>query len=60
MQLVAALLHMHRHGWCHLDVSPENCMVDGDRLVLIDFGCAQQAPPGGIFEAGHSRPGKEG
>jgi len=43
-QLVAALAHCHRRGVAHRDLKPENLVVavaaDGERLRLMDFGCA--------------------
>jgi len=46
-QLFDALLHMHSHDVCHLDVYPENIMVSKDGLVtLIDLGCASKGGSG--------------
>lgn len=37
-QLVEALAHCHQRGVCHLDVKPENILVDPSwRIKLIDF-----------------------
>ncbi|CEP03123.1 hypothetical protein PBRA_009341 [Plasmodiophora brassicae] len=38
--LVTALLHLHKHGYLHRDVKPENMLLSesGD-LLLADFGC---------------------
>jgi hypothetical protein len=34
--------YLHGRGWAHLDVKPENVMIiDGQRIVLADFGIAQ-------------------
>lgn len=39
--LLLGLWHMHQAGIYHLDVKPDNLVVDKDGLVyLIDFGCA--------------------
>jgi len=46
-QLAAALAHCHRRGVAHLDLKPENLAVGGgdggERLRLMDFGCASRA-----------------
>ena len=44
----AALEHMHRLGYVHLDVTPQNIfLTDDGEVKLIDFGIAQKAfiPP---------------
>ncbi len=43
-QVAAALEHMHRLGYVHLDITPQNLFLttDGD-VKLIDFGIAQHA-----------------
>jgi len=45
-QLIAGLRHLHRHvGICHRDLSPENIMIDGNRLCLIiDMGMCLRIP----------------
>jgi serine/threonine protein kinase len=44
VQVVEATAHLARHGVVHCDLKLNNFMVDpsssGDRVVLIDFGCA--------------------
>ena len=48
-QLCSAIGYLHRHGWLHLDLKPDNLIADGGRLKLIDFSIAQR--PGKV-EAG--------
>lgn len=45
--LFRGLETVHAHGVLHRDVKPANLMVDGDRLVLLDFGLSRSAllPP---------------
>jgi serine/threonine protein kinase len=45
-QLGSVLGYMHRQGWVHLDVKPDNVVVQEGRAVLIDLGLATR--PGHI------------
>ena len=34
-----ALLHIHKHGFVHMDICPNNIMILNDnRVVVVDFG----------------------
>ena len=40
IQLCEIIEYLHRNGILYLDVKPENVMICGDKLALIDFGGA--------------------
>lgn len=40
IQLCDIIEYLHQNGILYLDVKPENIMIQGDRLSLIDFGGA--------------------
>ncbi|MEL6106900.1 MAG: serine/threonine-protein kinase [Planctomycetota bacterium] len=40
LRILDALAHSHRRGWLHLDIKPENIMLEDSRTWLIDWGCA--------------------
>jgi len=41
IQLTEAVSHLHRHGFCHMDIKPDNIMLNREgEIVLIDFGMA--------------------
>jgi eukaryotic-like serine/threonine-protein kinase len=44
-QLCSAVGYLHRQGWLHLDLKPDNLIADGRRLKLIDFSIAQRPGP---------------
>ena len=41
-QLCSAIGYLHRHGWLHLDLKPDNLIADLGRLKVIDFSIAQR------------------
>jgi eukaryotic-like serine/threonine-protein kinase len=41
-QLCSAIGYLHRQGWLHLDLKPDNLIADGGRLKVIDFSIAQR------------------
>jgi serine/threonine protein kinase len=41
-QLCSAVGYLHRRGWLHLDLKPDNLIADGGRLKVIDFSIAQR------------------
>ena len=44
VQLGAVLAYLHKHGWLHLDVKPENVVAEHGKAVLLDLSLA--ARPG--------------
>jgi serine/threonine protein kinase len=44
-QLCSAVGYLHRKGWLHLDIKPDNLIADGGRLKLIDLSIAQRPGP---------------
>ncbi len=38
---VQDFIHNQKPPLCHLDIKPANIMVDGDKVVLIDFGASK-------------------
>lgn len=41
-QTMQALHHVHKHGYFHRDMKPENLLVTGDLVKLADFGLARE------------------
>jgi|Transcript_104724 protein kinase len=41
-QTLQALLHVHKNGYFHRDMKPENLLVRGDVVKLADFGLARE------------------
>jgi len=50
-QLASVLGYLHRHDWLHLDLKPDNVVVDHGKAVLIDLSLAGR-PGGGRPGAG--------
>ena len=40
VQLGSVLAYLHRHGWLHLDVKPENVVAEHGKAVLLDLSLA--------------------
>ncbi len=43
-RLRSAVLHLHANGITHNDLHPANILVDGDRVVLLDFTASLRLP----------------
>jgi len=41
-QTIQALLHVHKNGYFHRDMKPENLLVRGEVVKLADFGLARE------------------
>ncbi|KAJ3298633.1 hypothetical protein HDU76_006437, partial [Blyttiomyces sp. JEL0837] len=41
-QVLLGLAHMHKHGFFHRDMKPENLLMKGDVVKLADFGLARE------------------
>lgn len=44
IQMLNGIRHLHNHGICHRDLSPENVVLDGDKCLIIDMGMALRMP----------------
>ncbi|KAJ3136351.1 hypothetical protein HK101_004021, partial [Irineochytrium annulatum] len=41
-QVLQGLMHMHKHGFFHRDMKPENLLMTGDVVKIADFGLARE------------------
>ena len=41
-QQLLGLAYMHKHGFFHRDMKPENLLVKGDAVKIADFGLARE------------------
>ncbi|KAJ3072246.1 hypothetical protein HDU98_003989 [Podochytrium sp. JEL0797] len=41
-QILLGLQHMHKHGFFHRDMKPENLLMTGDLVKIADFGLARE------------------
>ena len=58
-QMVAGVKHIHSHGIAHLDIKPNNMLVDAHgTLKISDFGLARRVPIGNFSggTAGYAAP----
>ena len=45
----AGLHHLHTKGWVHCDIKPDNYLIRGQDVRLIDFSIAQKAKKQGLL-----------
>ena len=41
-QIIQGLNYIHKNGFFHRDMKPENILVTGDRVKIADFGLARE------------------
>eukprot|EP01059_Diplonema_ambulator_P033945 TRINITY_DN737_c0_g1_i2.p1 TRINITY_DN737_c0_g1~~TRINITY_DN737_c0_g1_i2.p1 ORF type:complete len:398 (+),score=138.92 TRINITY_DN737_c0_g1_i2:59-1195(+) len=48
--LLIGVEYMHSLNICHRDIKPANLLLDGERLLITDFGLGEWVPAEGLFE----------
>ncbi len=48
-QLISAIAYLHKMRILHRDLKLENIMLDGERVVLVDFGLSNNWYPGKVM-----------
>ncbi|BFG31364.1 hypothetical protein CerSpe_176380 [Prunus speciosa] len=49
-QILLGLDHMHKNGWCHRDLKPDNLLVKQGVVKIGDLGSAKKIQPGIPFK----------